>query len=181
MEYLEKIMKKSGWVSLLSSIVFAILGIVLITNPEGTVKFVSLILGIMFILAGIYKIINYYQNKGKYDFLNYDVAYGVIAVILGIATIMYSEQISSIFRILIGVWVVYSSIMRFNLSFKLKTIGSNVWIYSLILAICMFVCGLYMIFVSNLVVISIGISILIYAVIDCIEDIIFLVNIGKIK
>lgn len=30
-----------------------------------------------------------------------------------------------------------------------------------------------MIFVSNLVVISIGISILIYAIIDCVEDIIF--------
>ena len=51
MEYFEKIMKKTGWTSLLSSIVFAILGIILITNPEGTVKFVSAILGIMFILA----------------------------------------------------------------------------------------------------------------------------------
>ena len=55
MEYFEKIMKKTGWTSLLSSIVFAILGIILITNPEGTVKFVSAILGIMFILAGAYK------------------------------------------------------------------------------------------------------------------------------
>ena len=62
MEYFEKIMKKTGWTSLLSSIVFAILGIILITNPEGTVKFVSAILGIMFILAGAYKIISYYQN-----------------------------------------------------------------------------------------------------------------------
>ena len=61
MEYFEKIMKKTGWTSLLSSIVFAILGIILITNPEGTVKFVSAILGIMFILAGAYKIISYYQ------------------------------------------------------------------------------------------------------------------------
>ena len=59
MEYFEKIMKKTGWTSLLSSIVFAILGIILITNPEGTVKFVSAILGIMFILAGAYKIISY--------------------------------------------------------------------------------------------------------------------------
>ena len=66
MEYFEKIMRKSGCASLLSSIVFAVLGIVLISNPEGTIKFVSAILGIMFILAGVYKIISYYQNKGKY-------------------------------------------------------------------------------------------------------------------
>ena len=170
MEYFEKIMKKTGWTSLLSSIVFAILGIILITNPEGTVKFVSAILGIMFILAGAYKIISYYQNKGKYDIMNYDIAYGIIAIILGIATIAYSEQISSIF-----------SIMRFSLALKLKTISSNIWIYSIILAICMFICGLYTIFVSNLVVVSIGISILIYAIIDAIEDIIFLVNVNKLS
>ena len=103
MEYFEKIMKKTGWTSLLSSIVFAILGIILITNPEGTVKFVSAILGIMFILAGAYKIISYYQNKGKYDIMNYDIAYGIIAIILGIATIAYSEQIRSIFRIFIEI------------------------------------------------------------------------------
>ena len=181
MEYFEKIMKKTGWTSLLSSIVFAILGIILITNPEGTVKFVSAILGIMFILAGAYKIISYYQNKGKYDIMNYDIAYGIIAIILGIATIAYSEQISSIFRIFIGIWIVYSSIMRFSLALKLKTISSNIWIYSIILAICMFICGLYTIFVSNLVVVSIGISILIYAIIDAIEDIIFLVNVNKLS
>lgn len=35
MEYFEKIMKKTGWTSLLSSIVFAILGIILITNQIG--------------------------------------------------------------------------------------------------------------------------------------------------
>lgn len=162
MEYFEKIMKKTGWTSLLSSIVFAILGI-------------------MFILAGAYKIISYYQNKGKYDIMNYDIAYGIIAIILGIATIAYSEQISSIFRIFIGIWIVYSSIMRFSLALKLKTISSNIWIYSIILAICMFICGLYTIFVSNLVVVSIGISILIYAIIDAIEDIIFLVNVNKLS
>lgn len=181
MEYLERVMKKSGWASLMASIVFGLLGIVLIMNPEGTVKFVSMILGIMFILAGIYKIISYYENKGKYDFLNYDIAYGIIAILLGLVTIIYSEQISILFRIFIGIWIIYSSIMRFNLSLKLKTIDSNAWIYSLILAICMFVCGLYMIFVSNLVVVSIGASILVYAIIDIIEDIIFLVNISKLN
>ena len=34
MEYLEKIFKRTGWTSLLTSLVFAILGILLITNPE---------------------------------------------------------------------------------------------------------------------------------------------------
>lgn len=38
MEYLEKVLKKTGMSSLISSIIFAILGIILIARPEGTIK-----------------------------------------------------------------------------------------------------------------------------------------------
>ena len=130
MEYLEKVLKKTGVTSLVTSIIFAILGAILIANPEGTIKFIAIILGVMFELVGLYKIINYFQNKGKYDFYNYDIAYGVIAIVLGIVTICYSTQIGAIFRIIIGLWIVYSAILRINLSIKLKAIASNVWIYS---------------------------------------------------
>ena len=40
MESLKKIFKKTGWVSILESLIFAILGIVLVCKPEGTVKFI---------------------------------------------------------------------------------------------------------------------------------------------
>ena len=137
MEYLEKVLKKTGVTSLVTSIIFAILGIILIANPEGTIKFIAIILGVIFGLVGLYKIVNYIENKGKYDFYNNDIAYGVIAIVLGIVTICYSTQIGAIFRIIIGLWIVYSAILRINLSIKLKTIDSNVWIYSLIIALIM--------------------------------------------
>ena len=49
MEYIQKIFKKSGWISIIESVIFAILGLILIWKPEGTVKFVSYVLGIVFI------------------------------------------------------------------------------------------------------------------------------------
>ena len=180
MEYLEKIVKKRGWETLISSIVFAILGIILIINPEGTIKVVSYILGAMFILTGIVKIVNYFLTKGKYDLFNYDIAFGVITIIIGIVTIVYSMEISSIMRILIGLWIIYSSILRLNLAFKLKTIESNIWISSLIIAIIMMICGLYIIFIANAILMTIGIVILIYAISDIIESILFLMNTNKL-
>ena len=114
MEYFVKIIKKTGVQSLISSIIFAILGIILIIAPETTVKVISYMLGIMFMLVGIYKIISYFSNKGNYDFYNYDMAFGIIAVILGIITIAYSREIGTIFRILIGLWIIYSSIISFS-------------------------------------------------------------------
>ena len=181
MEYLEKVLKKTGVTSLVTSIIFAILGIILIANPEGTIKFIAIILGVLFGLVGLYKIVNYIENKGKYDFYNNDIAYGVIAIVLGIVTICYSTQIGAIFRIIIGLWIVYSAILRINLSIKLKTIASNVWIYSIIIALIMAFCGIFIIYNSGAVIVTLGIVVVIYSVLDVIESIMFLNNVSKLS
>lgn len=181
MEYLENFLKKTGWNALLTSIVFAILGIVLIMNPEGTVKVVSYILGTMFIIIGSYKIVNYMSNKEKYNFYNYDMSFGIIAILIGIITICFSNEIGRLFGILIGVWIVYSSIIRIDMSFKLKTAESNIWLYSLIIAIAMLIAGIYVICNAGVIVVTIGIVILIYAILDIIESVMFLGNVNKIK
>ena len=103
MEYLESLLKKTGWNALITSVVFAVLGIVLIMNPEGTVRVVSYILGAMFIIVGLYKVVNYISNKGKYNFYNYDMSFGVIAILIGIVTICFSNEIGRLFGILIGI------------------------------------------------------------------------------
>lgn len=110
-----------------------------------------------------------------------NIAYGIIAIIIGIIAIVYKSQIETIFRVLIGIWIVYTGIIRLSLSLKLKLVQSPVWIYSLLISIIMIICGIYTIFVSNVIVVTIGIVILIYSVLDVIEDIIFLANIKKLE
>lgn len=180
MEYFTKIMKKTGWGSLLTSIIFAILGIVLIVNPQGTLKVVAYVFGAIFMLIGIYKIISYFVAKGKYDFFNYDLAFGIIAIIIGLATIVYMKQIGTVLRVIIGIWIIYSAIIRINLSAKLKMVDSRMWASCLILAILMLIAGLYILFTPNTILVTIGIVILIYSILDIMESIIFLVNIKNI-
>lgn len=182
MEAIEKILKKTGWSSLITSVIFAIIGSILIAKPEGTVKIASYIIGIIFIFAGIYKIFNYLREKENTELLyHYNVAYGVIAIILGLITMFYSTQIAALFRILIGIWIIYSSILRINLAFNLKNIDSKLWIPSIIVAFAMFVCGIYITFTSNAIIVTIGIIIVTYAVLDIIESLIFLGNIKKLS
>lgn len=180
MEFLEKILKKSGWTSLFTSLLFAIIGIVLMVNPEGTIKLVSSILGILFILIGVYKILTYFIAKGKYELYNYDIAYGVIAIIIGIVTIVYSRQIVSMFRIVIGIWILYSSVMRLTFSVKLKKLDSYAWIGGITIAILMLICGLFIIFNEGAILVTIGTAILIYSILDMIESGIFIRNVKKI-
>jgi len=180
MEYIEKMFKKSGWISILESIVFAILGAILVCKPEGTVKMISYILGAIFIIVGIIKCVNYFYANGKYNLYNYDLVYGLMAIVIGIVTMMFGNAIVSIFRIIIGIWIIYSSFIRMNLSVTLKNLNMGAWIYSLILAIIMFITGLYVTLNSGAVIVTIGIMLIIYSIIDIIEDIIFMKNVKEI-
>ena len=56
---MKDLFKKSGYLSLLSSILFLILGVLLINNPGGIVEFISYIIGGVFLAMGIFKIITY--------------------------------------------------------------------------------------------------------------------------
>ncbi len=180
MENLKSLFKKTGCVSILESLIFAILGIVLVCKPEGTVKFISGVLGAVFILVGIYKIINYFVTKGENDFFNYDLIYGLTAIVIGIVAMAYMNIIGSVFRIIIGVWIIYTSFVRINLAIQIKKIGSKSWIFGLILAILMLIGGLYVIIDANAIIVTIGIIMIVYSVMDIIENIIFMRNINKI-
>lgn len=180
MEYLGKILKKTGWSSIITSTVFAIIGVILIASPEATITIISTILGLTLIAFGGYKSIEYLKNKENSNSYSYDLAYGIIAIILGIVAMVYHQEIGTIFRILIGLWIIYSSVIRITLSLQLRSAKSKVWIYSLIIALIMLVCGIYTISNAGTIVMAVGIVILIYSILDIIEGVIFLNNLKKI-
>lgn len=182
MEYLKKILTKTGWLSLVESLVFAIIGIVLIQNPEGSVKVISYILGIAFILIGAYKIIAHLASDEKGNIYDYSIVYGIMAIIIGIIMMVFSGAISTLFGVIVGVWIIYSAILRASSSIKLKEFGtSKIWILSLVLSVLMLICGIYIIANASKIAAAIGVFILIYSIIDIVENIIFINNVKEIS
>ena len=180
MQYLKDLLKKSGWMSIAESLVFAILGIILIWQKDAIMSMIAYILGAVFILLGIIKVVNYLQTKSKSDLYNYELVYGIMAVIIGIVIMVYSSTISKIFGIKIGMWIVYSSVVRASSALKLKQIKSNIWIYSLVIAVVMLICGLVVIFNTGAIPATIGAIMITYAVLDIIENVIFINNVKKL-
>ena len=119
--------------------------------------------------------------KGKDDLYNYNLIYGVMAIVIGLIAIIYSSTIGAIFRIIVGIWIIYSSVVRASASLKLRALKLNIWIYTLIISIIMFICGLYIALNEGTIVVTIGILMLVYAVMDIIENIIFLRNVKKLN
>ena len=171
---MKKFLKKSGWVDILVSIIFALIGIFMILRTDLAIKIISYALGGMFIGIGIVKSINYSLSKGKYDFYNYDLIYGIIAIIIGLVTIFCSGLIESMFRIMIAIWIIYSGLMRLSLSLKLHAAQIGMWNVSLILSIIMIIGGIYILFQSGALILTIGIIMLVYSIIDLVESAIFI-------
>lgn len=177
---MEKFLKKAGWTSIITSLIFGIIGLVMIYNPDTTMKFISTLIGIFFIVIGVIKVINYFISRDNSTLFTNDIAWGSIAVIIGLVTMVYSSTIESIFRIMIGVWIIYSGFTRFTVSFRLKNVNDRLWALVLTLAVLMIVGGLYVTFYPGALVVTLGVIIFIYAVMDLIESFIFMRNMKDI-
>ena len=73
-----KTLKKAEWLNLLLSLVFIIIGAILVKDPEGVLKTVSLIAGIVFLVLGFIKIIKYLKDKSNSNELYLDIVLGLL-------------------------------------------------------------------------------------------------------
>lgn len=179
---MKQFLKKIGWTSILISLGFAILGLVIIYNPNTTFQIISNVLGAILIAYGVIKILEYLKIKDMNSIYNTELSFGIIAALFGLVVILCSDMIEAIIRILIGIWIVYSGCMRLGLAIKLQKFDSDnrIWIPGLIIAIIMLICGMYIITSPGVIMMTIGITILGYAILDIIEEVIFMKNMKDI-
>lgn len=179
---MEQFLKKMGWTSIITSLGFAILGIIIAYNPNTTFQIISYVLGGILIAFGVLKIIEYFKMKESNIIYSDELSYGVIAALFGIVVIICSDMIEALIRILIGIWIVYSGVMRLGLAIKLQKFDSDnkIWVPVLLIAFMMTICGIYIIASPGAVMLTIGIVMIVYAVMDIIEEIIFMRNVKDI-
>lgn len=166
----KKFLKKSGWTDIVISLIFILFGIMLISNPEAIVSVISILLGAIFIVMSIFKIIDYYSN-GKKD--NYLIAIAVVMMLVGIIIMFFTHIIFSAFRILIAIWIIYSGILNLQTVIVWKDYKSKLWIISLLLSLAIIVAGIYILINSGAILQTVGVAILIYGIIDIAESFIF--------
>lgn len=167
----KKFLKKSGWTDIIVSLIFIIFGIMLISRPEAIVSVISILLGAIFIVMGVLKIIDYYSN-GKQD--NYLIAVATVMILIGIIIMFCADIILSVFRILIAIWIIYSGIMNLQTAIVWKDYKSMLWLVTLLLAIVTIIVGVYILVNTGAILQTIGVAILVYGLVDIIESFIFI-------
>ena len=169
-------LKKSAWGAILESLATMILGILLIAWPEVVIQVIAYVVGAFFIIKGAYQVVNYFIIKGQNDFFNNDLLMGVISVLVGIAALVIGEDIANVFRVIVGIWLIYESLVRINTAIKLNSAGIPVWKYVLILALIILVFGVFVTF--NNVTNVIGWMMIVAGFVGIIGDIMFIQHIN---
>ena len=170
--------KKTAWSSMFESFALIILGIFLIIWPDAVIKILAYIIGIFFIVKGGFQIVNYFIDKGQRDFFNNELLAGVVSALIGIIALVMGEGIASVFRIIIGVIVIYESLVRINTAMKLASAGITKWKYILALSLIMLALGIFVTFNTGAVVALIGGLLIITGVIGLIGDIVFVQHVN---
>lgn len=167
----EKFLKRTNWTDILTSMLFLILGILLIIKPSETISVISILLGMVLFIMGFLKLVDYFTSKDKEDYL---LIFALIATVLGVIVLCCSDVITGIFRVALGIWIIASGIRNFQTSLVWKEVKSGLWTVTVLCALLMIIAGIVILVSTTLAIRIVGITIIIYAILDIIARSIFI-------
>lgn len=161
--------------SICVSIMFIFLGIIMVIFPKTSLTVLSISLSILLILNGIYLII--IDVKLNDRFIPIDMLpTGILSILLGAIMLIYPNTLSIIIPIVLGTWVIITSILKLRLAISLRNFKNTPWILILIISILSIICGFILILNPTITSITltlfIGIMIIVYAISDIIDMIV---------
>ena len=173
-------LKKSAWGAVIESLALIVLGILFLVLQDVMVQIIAYIVGVFFIVKGGFEIINYFIEKGQNDFFNNKLLSGVVSVLIGVDALVVGDDIAHVFRIIIGIIIIYESLVRINTAIKLYSAKVDVWKYILILALCMLVVGVFVTFYSGAIITLIGWMMVLTGIVGIVGDIMFIQHVNAI-
>lgn len=173
---LKNILKKSGWTDVIVSILFILFGIMLIARPNEVMSIISILLGLVFVVLGISKIVEYFSNNKQERYL---LPVATILILIGIGVMFCTNLIFSIFRIILAIWIIYTGLMNLYELFIWKEYTSRLWLLSLLFTVLMLVAGVYVLVNTGAILQTIGIILICYGIINIIQNCIFIKKIDN--
>lgn len=176
-----EIAKKELNVSIIASIIYIILGFIIISNPVTTLNIVSITVAISSIVYGIViTIINIADLKEEGNLI-----FGILLVVMGIALLIYPRSLNVLISLGIGIWFITSSVSRIKFAALLKNAQGVNWIILLISAVITLIIGITFIFAPLTSAVSLtvasGILMIVYSICDIFEVIFIKRNLSKIE
>lgn len=172
--------KKSAWSAVIESLALIVLGILFIILQDTMITVLAYIIGTFFIVKGGFQIVTYFMEKGQNDFFNNGLLSGVVSLLIGIAALVIGDDIANVFRVVLGVIIIYEALTRINTAMKLANAKIDSWKYILIVALMILVIGVFITFNTGAVITLIGWMMILTGIIGIIGDVMFIQHVNNL-
>ncbi len=135
---------KYGYIVL--SILLCALGIVLIAVPDFSLTLLCWIGGILLVAFGIVKIMGYLAKDLYRLAFQFDLAFGILLIALGLILMLRADAMLHIICILLGIFILADSLLKVQIAIDSKAFGIRGWWMILTVAIIVAVIGLLLLF-----------------------------------
>lgn len=153
---------KYGYIVL--SILICALGITLIAVPDFSLSLLCWIGGSLLILFGVIKILGYVSKDLYRLAFQFDLAFGILLIVLGLILILRADAMVSILCILLGISILADALLKIQIAIDSKAFGIPQWWLILCVAILTGVIGFLLLLrpyeSAKIVMILLGISFL---------------------
>ena len=105
------------------SVLFCVLGIVLITSPGTSVVWLGRLLGVGMIVFGAIKLVGYFSRDLFRLAFQYDLAFGILLIAIGIVTLARPNGAMSFLCIVFGIPVLADGLFKIQISLDAKRFG----------------------------------------------------------
>ena len=148
----------------IASIAYIILGVFMVVKSQSFADVINVIFGVAMLLYGVINIIAFFVIYLPHENLFMELATGVVAVGLGIFSLVTSKDIAKILFFAIGGVLIIDGMVNIKRAFNLKKIGFSRWNLLLILSAVGIVLGILCVVLyaalEKAVIIFIGISLI---------------------
>lgn len=149
---------------LILSTALCALGIVLIVLPDLSAKVIGLLCGILLLLFGCIRLVGYFSKDLYRLAFQYDLVFGILSIVLGIAILIRPESLMTFVSIALGLSILTDGLFKIQIAWQAKNFGIRNWWLILSCAILASLCGVVLMFRpgagSNVLMILMGITFL---------------------
>jgi uncharacterized membrane protein HdeD (DUF308 family) len=107
------------WLMVFAGIIGIALGVIVMKNPEGTIKVIALIVAIFWLISGLVDLFRGLTNSHLPD-RSLRIVFGLMSALFGVVILVWPAITIGVFAILVGIYAVFFGVLEIIAAFQIK-------------------------------------------------------------
>lgn len=125
-----------------SSVLIAIVGLVLLLMPSLSNKVIVIGIGVLLLIYGVWRVVRYMRRDTSEGNTNQDLMIGLICAALGLFMLVYSSVVISILPFLLGLFLIFGGAKSIQTAFDVRRYHGANWGWHLVIGIIFVILGI---------------------------------------